>query len=198
MACAQVVDALISGYTREAGVRELDRQLAALCRSIAAKAAEAAEAKAEAAANSSAAQAADEAALEAALDEEAGIDGDAAAEVAAADTADAPEAPEALATVDPPEAPATVEPAVAAAEAELEEPGVVNAEVLTRVLGPPKYDGPRDNAYRMTKPGIVAGLAYTSVGGDLLYVEAEQVMAPSWPPDWLPNGPSWLIAIDCT
>jgi len=45
---APAIDALISGYTREAGVRELDRQLAALCRSIAAKTAEAIEAAAEA------------------------------------------------------------------------------------------------------------------------------------------------------
>ena len=42
-----VVDSLISKYTREAGVRELDRQLAALCRSVAARAAEAQEAHAE-------------------------------------------------------------------------------------------------------------------------------------------------------
>ena len=38
------IDALIEGYTLESGVRELDRQLAALCRSRAAKAAEAKEA----------------------------------------------------------------------------------------------------------------------------------------------------------
>lgn len=45
---APAIDALISGYTREAGVRELDRQLAALCRSVAAKTAEAIEAAEEA------------------------------------------------------------------------------------------------------------------------------------------------------
>ena len=49
------------------------------------------------------------------------------------------------------------------------------AIALAQVLGPPKYDGPRDNAYRLTKPGIAAGLAYTPVGGDLLYVEVERM-----------------------
>ncbi|KOO31430.1 ATP-dependent protease la [Chrysochromulina tobinii] len=107
-----VVDSLISKYTREAGVRELDRQLAALCRSVAARAAEAQEAQAEAEAR----------AKESAVSGEAG---------AVSGTA-------------------------------------VNAKESA-------YDGPRDNAFRLTKPGIVAGLAYTSVGGDLLYVEAEQM-----------------------
>jgi len=49
------LDHLISGYTREAGVRELERKLGALCRAIAANVSEAGEAASEAAAAAAAA-----------------------------------------------------------------------------------------------------------------------------------------------
>ena len=129
---SSVIDALISGYTREAGVRELDRQLAALCRSVAARTAEAAEALDDG--------------TEQAKTDVAGK-GDGSGSVHDNSIAGMPD-------------------------------GIVGdmtCDELTTVLGPPKFDGPRDNAYRLTKPGIVAGLAYTPVGGDLLYVEAEQM-----------------------
>ena len=133
------IDALISGYTLEAGVRELDRQLAALCRSVAAKAAEAAEA-----AEVAAAEAAEEgAATEGAATEGGGGD---AVEAAAANATAAPDAWEGR---------------------------VLTPDDLITVLGPPKFDGPRDNVHRVSKPGIAVGLAYTPVGGDVLFVEAE-------------------------
>ena len=160
---SEAVDALISGYTLEAGVRELDRQIAALCRWVAARAAEAAEA-AEAAAE--AAQAASEAEGEVEQEVE---------EVSTSADANAREAGEINAgeTV-PPEAPAA---AGAAAGSEGEEGGwsggIVRCEDIVTVLGPPKYDGPRDNVHRVSKAGIAIGLAYTPVGGDVLYVEAE-------------------------
>ena len=170
-----VVDSLISKYTREAGVRELDRQLAALCRSVAARAAEAQEAHAEVEAR----------AKESAVSGEVA---EAGAKASGAIASGAPTTAQLSTTVQLPAfvpsiagAPAGADAAAqaaercAAAEASLAKTGVVSADVLTTVLGPPKYDGPRDNAFRLTKPGIVAGLAYTSVGGDLLYVEAEQM-----------------------
>merc|ERR1719502_2295416 len=50
---------------------------------------------------------------------------------------------------------------------------MVRVEDIGTVLGPPKFDGPRDAVQRVCKPGIATGLAYTPVGGDVLYVEAE-------------------------
>ena len=46
---------------------------------------------------------------------------------------------------------------------------------MEAVLGPPKFDGPKDAAQRLTKPGIAMGLAYTPVGGDVLFVEASRM-----------------------
>ena len=54
----ETLDLLISRYTREAGVRELERLLGALCRSVAVKVAEAAEGEGAAAADGAAAEAA--------------------------------------------------------------------------------------------------------------------------------------------
>jgi len=186
-----VVDSLISKYTREAGVRELDRQLAALCRSVAARAAEAQEAQAEAEARAKESAVSGEAgavsgtavnAKESAVSGEAGSKASGAVASGAPTTAPAPTTAQLPACVPliagaPAGADAAAQAAerCAAAEASLAKTGVVSADVLTTVLGPPKYDGPRENAFRLTKPGIVAGLAYTSVGGDLLYVEAEQM-----------------------
>jgi len=50
---------------------------------------------------------------------------------------------------------------------------MVRVEDIITVLGPPKFDGPRDNMHRLSKPGTAVGLAYTPVGGCVLYVEAE-------------------------
>jgi len=156
------VDALIEGYTLEAGVRELDRQIAALCRWVAARAAEAQEA------------------LEEAQSEE--------APMPVEDLGTAPAAPAA-----PAEDGAAASDGVAAggskggvADAGVADAGVaasdewsggvVTCEDVLTVLGPPKYDGPRDNVHRVSKPGIAVGLAYTPVGGDVLYVEAETMV----------------------
>jgi ATP-dependent Lon protease len=48
--------------------------------------------------------------------------------------------------------------------------GILHKEDLLSVLGPPKFDGPRDNVLRVSKAGVAVGLAYTPVGGDVLYV----------------------------
>lgn len=41
---------------------------------------------------------------------------------------------------------------------------------ITKILGPPKRHS--EIAERMSNPGIVIGLAYTAVGGDILFIEA--------------------------
>ena len=94
--------ALAEGYTREAGVRNLEREIAALCRSVAVRVAQ--------------------------LPKE---------ERAAAPTV-------------------TISPADLAA-----------------ILGPTKFE--REVAERLSRPGVAIGLAWTSVGGELLYIEATRM-----------------------
>jgi ATP-dependent Lon protease len=91
------VDAIIDSYTREAGVRSLERQLAAVIRSIAVKVAE----------------------------------GD--------------RGPFSIQQIDD----------------------------LRTALGPPRFTS--DIAERMDEPGIATGLAWTSVGGEILFVEATRM-----------------------
>ena len=96
--CAFRVDGLrkiIDGYTREAGVRDLERQVGAVCRGVAAKVAQARRAPAKA---------------------------------------------------------------------------VIDAAAVPTYLGAEKYI--RDLDTRTGVPGVVLGLAYTSVGGEVLFIEA--------------------------
>jgi ATP-dependent Lon protease len=83
----------IEDYTREAGVRELERQIGAVCRAVAAK--------------------------------------------------------------------------VAKGECQQVE---VTSEMIQEILGPPKYI--RDTRLQTSRPGVVTALAYTSVGGEVLHIEA--------------------------
>ncbi len=46
----------------------------------------------------------------------------------------------------------------------------ITPEYIEEVLGPPKYV--RETAMRVSRPGIVNGLAYTPVGGEVLNIEA--------------------------
>ena len=54
----------------------------------------------------------------------------------------------------------------------LEEEYIINADAKTveLVLGPPKFD--RDRFLDNSIPGVVTGLAWTSVGGDILFIES--------------------------
>ncbi|MBX2850844.1 MAG: endopeptidase La [Phycisphaeraceae bacterium] len=88
---------LIDGYTREAGVRELERQIGAVCRAVAAKVAQARRAPKKA---------------------------------------------------------------------------IIDAKAVADLLGPQKYV--RDLDIRAGVPGVALGLAYTSVGGEVLFIEATQ------------------------
>ena len=46
----------------------------------------------------------------------------------------------------------------------------IDDKTVELVLGPPKYD--RDRFLENTIPGVVTGLAWTSVGGDILFIES--------------------------
>jgi len=90
---SEALELLISDYTREAGVRELERQIASLCRATGARIA--------------------------------------SGEVPAA---------------------------------------TITAEAVGEILGPPKFL--HDEKLDMPRPGVVTGLAWTPVGGDILHIEA--------------------------
>jgi ATP-dependent Lon protease len=93
----QAVDSIIDSYTREAGVRNLERQLAAVIRTVAVK----------------------------------------------------------------------------VAEGEKGPFAVKSMEDLRPALGPPRFTS--DIAERMDEPGVATGLAWTSVGGEILFIEATRM-----------------------
>ena len=105
---------IISGYTREAGVRSLERQIGAVARKIAARVATA-------------------------ISEE------------------------------PAEA-AGAERPVEAAPAANPTHSVVTAGSLPDYLGPPRFH--REVPFRVSRPGVATGVAWTETGGDVLFVEA--------------------------
>jgi ATP-dependent Lon protease len=49
-------------------------------------------------------------------------------------------------------------------------PGHVTAKEVPDYLGPPRFRS--DGAFRLSRPGVATGLAWTEVGGDVLYIEA--------------------------
>ena len=49
----------------------------------------------------------------------------------------------------------------------------ITAKDLTAVLGPPRFEG--EIALRTSIPGVATGLAWTPVGGDILFIEATRV-----------------------
>ena len=121
-------------------MRELERQLAALCRAAATRVARLRE-RPDADAN-------------------------------AADAADAADASKAT---DKPAAAAAAAAAARGKAAVGEGSGVVTLEQVEAVLGPVKFDAPKDRALQVSKPGVAIGLAYTPFGGDVLYIEASKM-----------------------
>lgn len=63
--------------------------------------------------------------------------------------------------------------AVRVAEGQAKEHEVVNAEEVRTILGPPKYVS--EVADRTSEPGVATGLAWTAVGGDILFIEATKM-----------------------
>jgi hypothetical protein len=55
------------------------------------------------------------------------------------------------------------------------EPVVIDSASLDSYLGKPPFDS--DRFYKVTPPGVVMGLAWTSMGGSTLYVESNKVSA---------------------
>jgi ATP-dependent Lon protease len=124
------IETVVRGYTREAGVRGLQRCLDALCRAAAVHAAGAQDDAKRFANNTNA---------------------------------------------EPSVHPASVAMANASSAGLLGASGVpvVTQELITKVLGPPRYESANtDLRDRGEIPGVVAGLSWTAVGGDLMYIEA--------------------------
>ncbi|HRC57463.1 MAG TPA: endopeptidase La, partial [Kofleriaceae bacterium] len=63
--------------------------------------------------------------------------------------------------------------AVRVAEGQAKDHEVVNAEEVRVILGPPKYVS--EVADRTSEPGVATGLAWTAVGGDILFIEATKM-----------------------
>ncbi|XP_039331803.1 lon protease homolog 2, peroxisomal isoform X2 [Saimiri boliviensis] len=127
---------IITRYTREAGVRSLDRKLGAICRAVAVKVAEGQpkEAKLE---RSDVAER--EVCREHILEDE--------KPESISDTAD-------LAL--PPEMPI-----------------LIDFHALKDILGPPMYE--MEVSQRLSQPGVAIGLAWTPLGGEIMFVEASRM-----------------------
>ncbi len=132
----KTIEAIIDSYTRESGVRNLDRTLASVIRGVAAKIAE---------------QMPEEKPARKAAAAVVPVDGQNNSQVensnAKRETRNAK--PETITTI-------TVLP-----------------EDLNKYLGPTKFES--ELAQRTATPGVVTGLAYTPVGGEILFVEATQM-----------------------
>ncbi|NWV07268.1 LONP2 protease, partial [Ptilonorhynchus violaceus] len=126
---------IITRYTREAGVRALDRKLGAICRAVAVKVAEGQhkETKPDRAEGEG-------------EDCKEHITEDAKSE-SISDTAD-------LAL--PPEMPI-----------------LIDFHALKDILGPPMYD--MEVSERLNQPGVAIGLAWTPLGGEIMFVEASRM-----------------------
>uniref|UniRef100_A0A667XMG7 Lon protease homolog 2, peroxisomal n=1 Tax=Myripristis murdjan TaxID=586833 RepID=A0A667XMG7_9TELE len=103
---------VITRYTREAGVRSLERKIGAICRAVAVK-------------------------------------------VAEGQKVTKPEEPEVKQMAAPPEMPI-----------------VIDHIALKDILGPPLFD--MEVSERLTLPGVALGLAWTPLGGEIMFVEASR------------------------
>nr|XP_058899879.1 lon protease homolog 2, peroxisomal isoform X2 [Kogia breviceps] len=127
---------IITRYTREAGVRSLDRKLGAICRAVAVKVAEGQH-------------------REARLDHPDVAEGEGYREHIVEDTK-----PESINdTTDlalPPEMPI-----------------LIDFHALKDILGPPMYE--MEVSERLSQPGVAIGLAWTPLGGEIMFVEASRM-----------------------
>lgn len=128
--------AIITRYTREAGVRSLDRKFGAICRAVAVKVAEGQH-------------------KEAKLDRSDIPEGEGCREHILEDTK-----PESINdTTDlalPPEMPI-----------------LIDFHALKDILGPPMYE--MEVSERLNQPGVAIGLAWTPLGGKIMFVEASRM-----------------------
>ncbi|XP_057231639.1 lon protease homolog 2, peroxisomal [Malurus melanocephalus] len=126
---------IITRYTREAGVRALDRKLGAICRAVAVKVAEGQHKEAK----PDRAEVGEEDCKEHFTEE--------AKPESISDAAD-------LAL--PPEMPI-----------------LIDFHALKDILGPPMYD--MEVSERLNQPGVAIGLAWTPLGGEIMFVEASRM-----------------------
>lgn len=127
---------IITRYTKEAGVRSLDRKLGAICRAVAVKVAEGQH-------------------KEAKLDRSDVTEREGCREHILED-----EKPESISdTTDlalPPEMPI-----------------LIDFHALKDILGPPMYE--MEVSQRLSQPGVAIGLAWTPLGGEIMFVEASRM-----------------------
>lgn len=127
---------IITRYTREAGVRSLDRKLGAICRAVAVKVAEGQH-------------------REAKLDRPDMAEGEGCKEHLLEDGKSDPVSD----TTDlalPPEMPI-----------------LIDFHALKDILGPPMYE--MEVSERLSQPGVAIGLAWTPLGGEIMFVEASRM-----------------------
>lgn len=128
--------AIITRYTREAGVRSLDRKLGAICRAVAVKVAEGQH-------------------KEGKPDRSDGTEGEECRENITEDAK-----PDSISdTADlalPPEMPI-----------------LIDFHALKDILGPPMYE--LEVSERLNQPGVAIGLAWTPLGGEIMFVEASRM-----------------------
>uniref|UniRef100_A0AAA9U1A7 Lon protease homolog 2, peroxisomal n=2 Tax=Bos TaxID=9903 RepID=A0AAA9U1A7_BOVIN len=127
---------IITRYTREAGVRSLDRKLGAICRAVAVKVAEGQH-------------------REAKLDRPDVAEGEGCKEHLLEDGKSDPVSD----TTDlalPPEMPI-----------------LIDFHALKDILGPPMYE--MEVSERLSQPGVAIGLAWTPLGGEIMFVEASRM-----------------------
>lgn len=128
--------AIITRYTREAGVRSLDRKFGAICRAVAVKVAEGQH-------------------KEAKLDRSDVIEGEGCREHVLEDAK-----PESISDTSdlalPPEMPI-----------------LIDFHALKDILGPPMYE--MEVSERLSQPGVAIGLAWTPLGGKIMFVEASRM-----------------------
>lgn len=127
---------IITRYTREAGVRSLDRKLGAICRAVAVKVAEGQHKETKP----------DRSELGEGEDCKEHVTEDAKSE-SISDAAD-------LAL--PPEMPI-----------------LIDFHALKDILGPPMYE--MEVSERLSQPGVAIGLAWTPLGGEIMFVEASRM-----------------------
>ncbi|XP_019361211.1 PREDICTED: lon protease homolog 2, peroxisomal [Gavialis gangeticus] len=127
---------IITRYTREAGVRSLDRKLGAICRAVAVKVAEGQHKETKS----------DRSEVTEGEDSRDHVTEDAKTE-SINDTAD-------LAL--PPEMPI-----------------LIDFHALKDILGPPMYE--MEVSERLSQPGVAIGLAWTPLGGEIMFVEASRM-----------------------
>lgn len=127
---------IITRYTREAGVRSLDRKLGAICRAVAVKVAEGQH-------------------REAKLDRPDAAEGEGCKEHVLEDGKSDPVSDTADLALPP------------------EMPILIDFHALKDILGPPVYE--MEVSERLSQPGVAIGLAWTPLGGEIMFVEASRM-----------------------